>query len=265
MSSPSHFAIHFWHSTEVHGHENCIFFLDTFSFLFITCWNMRKKKQMWRCEDLVCEIAKHFCPNDQFAFLATLSSTIARSITTHSTYIRSLVRPQAHLCMSMVTCVAARRGHFHCLKYLKENQTEWHWRTTYYAAKSGSIDCLRFVCENGCPLTDDTAWVAAEYGHLDCLQYACENGCPGTRDVCEKAALGGHLDCLRYAHEMGFPWNKGTCVMAAKNGHLECLQYAHEHGCDWDATVLDWARICGSVKCYQYARYMICLEVSKSS
>ena len=101
--------------------------------------------------------------------------------------------------------VAARRGHFNCLKRLREDDEA--------------------ECDVLAPRS------TAREGHLECLRYLHESGCPWDAGACEDAARHGRLECLRYLHENGCPWDWWAYRAVASGGHTGCQEYLRKHGC----------------------------------
>jgi hypothetical protein len=55
------------------------------------------------------------------------------------------------------TCArAAKGGHLHVLKFLRQNGCEWDGRTRILATRSNHYETIEYVEENGCPLEYDT-------------------------------------------------------------------------------------------------------------
>ena len=95
------------------------------------------------------------------------------------------------------------------------------------AAGRGKFESLTWVRANGCPWDEWTCAFAAGGGHLEVLQWARQNGCPWNEWTCSYAAHGGHLEVLQWARENGCPWGKLTWDHA----NSRCRPYLIEHGC----------------------------------
>jgi hypothetical protein len=74
---------------------------------------------------------------------------------------------------------------------------------------------LKWAREHDCPWDFRTcAWAAGD-GHLDVWKWAREHGCPWDEMTTECAAAGGHLEVLRWARERGCEWDKRTIDVRA--------------------------------------------------
>jgi hypothetical protein len=111
---------------------------------------------------------------------------------------------------------------------------KWNDKVCDAAARHGHLHCLKYLREQGCPAVYACTY-AAQYGHLDCLAYAHEKGCGWVGHLtCTVAASNGRFECLKYAHEHGAPWSAATTTRAAVYGQYECLRYCVVHGCSAD-------------------------------
>jgi hypothetical protein len=125
---------------------------------------------------------------------------------------------------------AARGGHIHILKWLRDNNCPWDRWTCAYAAGGGYLDILKWAHKNGCEWSEEICSGAAHSGHLEILQWARENGCPWDHWTCVDAADGGHLNILKWAHANGCPCDEMACASAFDNGHLEILDWLQTQG-----------------------------------
>ena len=85
-----------------------------------------------------------------------------------------------------------------CLKYCRENGSNWSFETCHYAALGGHLECLKYCRENGkgclglpsnpslSPWSSLTCEYAAKNSHLECLKYCVENKCPEYEKYIEK-------------------------------------------------------------------------------
>lgn len=81
--------------------------------------------------------------------------------------------PSATHCRDLTLPCAgvARRGHFNCLKRLREDdEAEWDVLVTQSAAREGHLECLRYLHESGCPWDAGACENAARHGRLECLR-----------------------------------------------------------------------------------------------
>ena len=103
------------------------------------------------------------------------------------------------------------------------------------AAQSGHLEVLKWLRENDFPWDYKTCMSAAEYGHLELLQWARANGCPWDAFTCMYAAQGGRLEVVQWARANGCPWDAFTCMYAAQGGRLEVLAWAQANGAPEEA------------------------------
>ncbi|KAL6063217.1 Ankyrin repeat-containing domain [Balamuthia mandrillaris] len=101
--------------------------------------------------------------------------------------------------------VAARQGHLHLLKWLREQEDPPPW--------------IPAVCT-----------VATSEGQLETLQWLRSQGCPWDEKTCSSAASGGHLEVLKWAIANGCPWHVQEANRAAVlKGHHQVVQWLNEH------------------------------------
>ena len=79
---------------------------------------------------------------------------------------------------------ACETGNLECVKYLYSqafndlSKPWWNTATTAIAAKNGHLHILKFLRENGCPWNSDTTYNAFKNNHIEVLNWAIENKCP---------------------------------------------------------------------------------------
>jgi hypothetical protein len=125
---------------------------------------------------------------------------------------------------------AARGGHLHVVRWLREQGCPWYANACAAAAGGGYLTLLQWLREQGCPWDATTCASAAEGGHLDVLAWARANGCPIIgRNVTEPLARRGDLDTLVWAWGEGAPLSSQTAADAALGGHIHVLEWLRAH------------------------------------
>ena len=125
-------------------------------------------------------------------------------------------------------CCAASNGNLPIVKYLRDLECRWDYRTCAAAAENGHLNVLKWCRENGCPWDTSTCEAAARYGHLHVLQWCREHGCPWDAWTCEAAAQHGHLNVLKWCRENGCKWIVDFCIYKAGN-HRHVVQWCQDN------------------------------------
>lgn len=169
--------------------------------------------------------------------------------------------PDDDYTLVLVSTVAARGGHFECLRFAHENDAYIDDHTCIWAARGGSVECLEYAREHvgrewvpylegvyGGSIDEAICFEAARYGQLDCLRYMHE--IMGSRlnfddsMLCEAAMYDGHFECLKYVHENGSPVTLTDCLLLIECLHkgppfddpMKCLRYVLKY----EASVIEW-------------------------
>jgi hypothetical protein len=105
-----------------------------------------------------------------------------------------------------------------------------------FAAMKGNFECLKFAHERGCPMPTRVLRLAVGEGSLECLRYAWENGCqlPNCQHLLNTAAGCGHLECLKYLIETAqVEYNVDDLFTIRVTLHLHdnfhCFEYLHHY------------------------------------
>lgn len=186
---------------------------------------------------------------------------------------------------------AARFGHVHILKYLRNGGGTFTLHTCASAASMGQLACLKWLYANGVAfggannLAPEVAEGAAKARDPACLKFVLERGCHGNElamgnaaelpdatnmellhaagvQVSEysmrRAAESGRLENLKWLHARSSERliARGVVNAAAMHGRRACLEYAHKHGAPLDENGLrDALRVCcywGDLDCVDY-------------
>jgi hypothetical protein len=124
--------------------------------------------------------------------------------------------------------VAARRGDFVTLRWLREHECGWHTNLVLpVAASSGNTKMM--------------AWIIKQPGIVP------------NAGIIAAAARMGHTAMCEYLHAEHFPWNVSACTSAASSGHVGTLRWLHEHDCPWSAArTCEAAAAGGSIAAIEY-------------
>ena len=104
--------------------------------------------------------------------------------------------------IALIGC-AASNGNLPIVKYLRDLECRWDYRTCAAAAENGHLNVLKWCRENGCPWDKWTCVYAAEKGHLNVLIWCREHGCPWGWE-CLKGARMYH-QVVRWCEDNGCP------------------------------------------------------------
>lgn len=128
--------------------------------------------------------------------------------------------------------LAAERGDFEMVRWLREHNEPWGPRFIYSAAKGGYRDIVYWAIENGCEVDDTAAEGAAEAGDNETLNLVTGLGAIVSNHTCSCAAKTGKLDTLIHLRDfLDCPWNSETVIAAANAGQMVVLKWAIENGC----------------------------------
>mgnify|MGYP000303398411 CR=1 FL=1 len=163
-------------------------------------------------------------------------------------------QPREQVCIA-----AAKKGHLHCLEYLREQGYLWDYNVGIAAAAAGSLPGLQYYHANGGERHYMVCHAAALNGHLSCLQYAHEDGCPlmpatvtvkvnkeykrrfsvssGVMHLVEQVAQYKHWDCVLYLILQNYPLTLRVTSLLARKHKDSLLQLAIERGCALAADV----------------------------
>ena len=75
-------------------------------------------------------------------------------------YFREIVKCKWDV---FIPAFAAKKGHLHILKYVREHGCPWNEDTINDAASGNSLECLKYAHENGCPWDDSCMYNAVEF------------------------------------------------------------------------------------------------------
>lgn len=106
------------------------------------------------------------------AFKGALFNSVLRAVWAHSNC------PPARFVWKPM-CWAAMQGSVETLRYLHNVRGfVWETATMHAAARAGHMHTVRWLRENGCNWSEYTCSAAASGGHLEVLQWLRARGCP---------------------------------------------------------------------------------------
>ncbi len=106
----------------------------------------------------------------------------------------------------------------------------WTPKALAIAANKGRFAVVRWLRLRGCEWTADVCANAARCGHLELLCWARDNGCPWDERTCANAALHGHLGLLKWAVGAGAPLAHSAVLNATIRGHAHVLEWFRSKG-----------------------------------
>jgi hypothetical protein len=141
--------------------------------------------------------------------------------------------------------LAATRGKFEILKFLRESGWAFKRNTFSEIALAGNLEIAKWAREEGCPWNEDACASATRKNNFEMLKWLRENGCPWNENTCTAAATTGNFDRLIWLITNGCPFlhsvYKTAKKSAAQCGNLEMLKWAHENDSTWDMAILSTA------------------------
>lgn len=171
-----------------------------------------------------------------------LSITAARLGHLH---ILKILKEKEVLICSCVSGVAARCGDLEMLKWIYEDKRCHSKETILNAAKGGHIEIVQW-CARECKYEKRQIWArhisinAANYGHIHIIKWArrwAHLNSWGVLDseICASAAGGCQLECLQWLRKNGCPWNHSVFAAAIESGDMKIIKWLDDNGCPFDA------------------------------
>ena len=126
------------------------------------------------------------------------------------------------------------------MKYLLEEEFRESWGIkdrqnafgTIVAAKGGHFKCLKYLVERGrCALSERACAEACGIGSLKILRYCRNHFAPWNNRCLERASLGGHKDIVLFLLKHRAPIQSANpAIFAAEGGHLDIVEILYNHG-----------------------------------
>lgn len=135
--------------------------------------------------------------------------------------------------MEDVCGTAARKGHTHVLKWVKDNTSHWSLYLTDNAASGGHFETLLWLDKNASNdviFGPSTLSTAAEHGHLEIVKWLVTVKKIHIHKSCHFAASGGHIEVLQWLKEKGCCWDHHILRSAACRGRNEVIRWGLENG-----------------------------------
>lgn len=134
---------------------------------------------------------------------------------------------------------AIRAGHFHIIKWLKENRFPSNESYPITALVEQRFEIFKWMIENGFKLPSYS--VIASYGNLDLLKWCFQKGYP--LDINERLMRplqrGVTVELLKFCVEQKLlKFDENSCMNLACNGSIEVLKWAFYNGCPLDNKLL---------------------------
>jgi hypothetical protein len=149
--------------------------------------------------------------------------------------------------------IAAKNGHWHCVKYLRDENVQWNSSTAASLAESGNMIGLKLCIYHGCPVDVSVTAAAAKGGHFEILKWLVEKKeCPIYKDTMAGAAISGNLAIIVWLREKYCPWDEAVTLNAARGGHVEMLKWLVDANCPLDT--YDICDNCANVETLVWAR-----------
>lgn len=136
-------------------------------------------------------------------------------------------------CMS-----AAYFGKFDTLKWLRENQCPWDYRTPMHVITSPflstikKLEMLKWCKENNCDFGLGVSSSAAGED-LEIFQWLIQNECPMDEYTTSNAVQENNLEMLKIAIAKGCKPRNDLCDIAVMNDNMEMLQWIIGNGLGW--------------------------------
>ena len=167
---------------------------------------------------------------------------------------------------NLICYCAAKKGHFHILKWAKENDCPFDMDSPFYcstfeaAIEFGDLNILKWLKTNNCRMTPPYARcsVAARNGRFEILKWLVENGCTLGECVFEDAVSFGNLEILKWLKENQCPWDELSPPKAALYGDFEILKWLKDNNCPWDERTCSAAAIYGDLEILKWLRLNNC-------